>query len=132
MAEYLRRFLHFGKRICRKMFCFLHTISKQRPETVKAHLLQNGLTSRVHGNARRLPAHALSLADRQQMVQFISIYSEAHAILLPGRVPGYKRDDLQLLPVSTTKRQVWMQFNEWLHSLATSGCPVTYTTFCRT
>ena len=35
-------FLHLGKRICRKMFCFLHTISKQRLETVKAHLLQNG------------------------------------------------------------------------------------------
>ena len=125
-------FLHLGKRICRKMFCFLHTICKQRLETVKAHLLQNGFTSRVHGNARRLPVHTLSLADLQQMVQFISNYSEAHAILLSGRVPGYKRDDLELLPASTTKRQIWMQFNESLHSLATPGRTVTYTTFYRT
>ena len=96
-----------------------------------AHLLQNGLTSRVHGNTRRLPAHALSLGDRQQMMQFVSNCAETHAILLPGRVPGYKRDDVQFVPASTTKRQVWMLY-ESLHSLDTPGRAVTYTSFCRT
>lgn len=37
------------------------------------------------------------------MVKFIVSYAEDNAILLPGRIPGYKRDDVQLLPSNTTK-----------------------------
>ena len=37
-------------------------------------------------------------------------YAEKNAILLPGRIPGYKRDTIQLLPSSTTKK---------VHTLAT-------------
>ena len=73
-------------------------------------VLANRLTSRVHGNTRRLPAHALSLDDRHNIVQYIRNYAEVNAILLPGRVPGYKHDDVQLLPAAATKRQVWMMF----------------------
>ena len=40
----------------------------------------------------------------KNVVKFLQNYSENHAILLPGRIPGYKRDDLQLLPSSTTKK----------------------------
>jgi len=38
------------------------------------------------------------LEDVQYVVHFILHYTEANAILLPGRIPGYKRDDVQLLP----------------------------------
>ena len=31
-------------------------------------------------------------------------HTEANAILLPGRIPGYKRDDLKLLPSDTSKK----------------------------
>jgi hypothetical protein len=37
-------------------------------------------------------------------LRFLRSYAEVNAILLPGRIPGYKRDDLQLLPSSTTKK----------------------------
>ena len=37
-------------------------------------------------------------------------------MVLPGRVPGYKSSDIQLLPSSTTKHQVWE-----LYQQATSG-----------
>ena len=59
---------------------------------------------RVHGNTRRLPKHALKLDEVKNLVAFLSNYAEENAILLPGRIPGYKRDDVQLLPSNTTKK----------------------------
>ena len=32
---------------------------------------------------------------------------DSNAMLLPGRVPGYKDSDVKLLPSSTTKRTIW-------------------------
>ena len=55
-------------------------------------------------------------------------YAEANSILLPGCIPGYKRDDIQLLQSSTTKRAVWLLYEE---SASTNGVrSVAYTTFC--
>ena len=54
------------------------------------------LAARVHGNVRRLPKHALNLEEVKNLVTFLTNYAEKNAILLPGRIPGYKRDDLQL------------------------------------
>ena len=34
-------------------------------------------------------------------------YAEQHALLLPGRVPGYSRSDIKLLPSSVSKRVIW-------------------------
>ena len=77
---------------------------KDRFQNLKASYLASGLTTRTHGNARRLPKHVLKLEEVKNLVTFISNYAEKHAILLPGRIPGYKRDDIQLLPSSTTKK----------------------------
>ena len=38
--------------------------------------------------------------------------TEANAMVLPGRVPGYKSSDIQLLPSSTTKHQVWELYQQ--------------------
>ena len=35
---------------------------------------------------------------------FLANHAKEHAILLPGRIPGHKRDDMQLLPSSTTRK----------------------------
>ena len=43
-------------------------------------------------------------------VKFIKNYAEDHAITLPGRVPGYRKADVLLLPSCSTKKQVWRQY----------------------
>ena len=78
----------------------------------------------------RLPANAVSFVDTQRVVQFLTTHAEANAILLPGRIPGYKRTDVQLLPSSTTKRQVWLQYCSSLQSLSQTHHQVAYSTFC--
>ena len=76
-----------------------------------------------------LPHNTTKLSDIKNAVRYILQYAEDHAILLPGRIPGYKRDDLQLLPSSTTKREVWHLY----HSAASKGADtkaVGYSLFC--
>ena len=73
-------------------------------KNVKASYLASGLTTRVHGNCERRPKHALTIDEIKSLVMFMNNYAEKNAILLPGRIPGYKRDTIQLLPSSTTKK----------------------------
>ena len=61
---------------------------------LKASFLATGLTMRVHGNANRLPKHVLKLDAVKNLVTFLSNYAEKNAILLPGRIPGYKQENL--------------------------------------
>ena len=50
-------------------------------------------------------------------------------MVLPGRVPGYKRTDVKLLPSSTTKHQVWELCQE--AAAEKSMKSVGYSTFTR-
>ena len=76
------------------------------------HVKFEGLRPRVHGNTYRKPKHALAHSSIQYVVRFLYIYAEQHALLLPGRVPGYSRTDIQLLPSSVSKRSVWIVYKE--------------------
>ena len=120
-------FFHGGHKICIKTFCFLHTIGLSKFKSIKASFESNGLVPRKRPYSK--PPHALRLSDFQYVVKFVSNYAEEHAILLPGRIPGYKRDDVKLLPSSTTKRAVWTHY----HTAAKSASDVRavgYSTFC--
>ena len=76
--------------------------------------------------AKVVPHNATKLSDIKNVVRFSFQYAKDHTILLPGRIPGYKRDDLQLLPSSTTKQEVYHQA-----SLASSDTTaVCYSLFC--
>jgi len=88
---------------------------KDRFKAVKHHYLATGLTTRQHGNTKRIPHNALSYRETANVVKFLKNYAANHAILLPGRIPGYKRDDLQLLPSSTTKKVV-TSYWAWLET----------------
>ena len=98
---------HFqGYHVCRDTFVFLHTISIARLKALKQHWMENRMCPR--GRAKVLPHNTAKLSDIKNVVLQ---YAEDRAILLPGRIPGYKRDDLQLLPSSTTKRKVWKLYH---------------------
>ena len=121
-------FWHGGRRVCKKTFLFLHTISDKRLRNLQRTMRDNGLAPRRHGNLRRLPSNAISYIDTQRVVEFLRSYSEANAILLPGRIPGYKRTDIQLLPSSTTKRLVWQRY--CAATANSTNQQVAYSTFC--
>ena len=99
-----------GHRVCIDTFCFLHCMSQKRFKCIKSSWMENGLRPRT--TSRRTPHNTTRLSDVEDVVRFIFHFAEDNAILLPGRIPGYKRDDLQLLPSSTTKRQVWELYHD--------------------
>ena len=71
---------------------------------MKASYIANWLATRRHGNSKKLPHNALTFEENTNVITFLHNYAEANAILLPGRIPGYKRDDVVLLPSCTSKR----------------------------
>ena len=98
-------FMHHGHNICKVTFAFLYGIGiNHRVLAIRKHYQQQGLEPRTHQNSRRLPPRTLSFDDINRIVKYLQQYAEQHAILLPGRVPGCKRDDVKLLPSSNSKK----------------------------
>ena len=122
-------FTHQGKPVCLKMFRFLHGIGEKRLKNLTKSVKRNGLCPRVHGNTNKRLRHSLSFTSTEYVVRFLFSYAEQHALLLPGRIPGYTRDDLQLLPSSVSKRAVWKVYHDAAEVEGTIN-PVAYTTFC--
>ena len=100
-------FYHRGKHICRQTYLFLHNIGKKRYSNLKASVKEDGVLPRQHGNHRRVPRHAFRLEETQAVITFIRNYTEQNGIHLPGRIPGFKKTDIQLLPCHMTKKAVW-------------------------
>ena len=103
-------FYHRGMNICRKTYLFLHNMGKKKYENIKASVKQDGILPRQHGNLRRVPHNALTLEETQAVVTYITNYTEENGIYLPGRIPGFKKADIQILPCHTTKKAVWQQY----------------------
>ena len=93
--------------ICLMTFLFLHAIGKRRYDAILHHFLENEIQDRIHGNSKKLPHDGFTTPELKCIVSFLKNYAEENAILLPGRIPGFKRYDLQLLPTNTTKRSAW-------------------------
>ena len=83
--------------ICRNTFNFLHGAGKHKVHVMKNHFLDNGLAPREHGNTGNHPKHALTLGRILGIHQFVKNYAEQNTILLPGHIPGFKRDYVKVL-----------------------------------
>ena len=97
-------FMHRGYHLCRNTHMFLYGVSKHHIQSIKEHVLEHGLVTRTHGNTRRLPHPALTLDAILNVLRFITNYAEQNAILLPGRISQFKRDDIQVLSCSDSKK----------------------------
>jgi len=98
-------YMHNGCEVCKVTFGFIFGVgSKHKIDNIRTHYLDEGLTPRVHKNSKLRPHNALTFDDIMSIINFLQSYTEQHAILLPGRIPGYKRDDIKLLPSSNSKK----------------------------
>jgi hypothetical protein len=110
----MRDFYFEQRQLCRFGFIFLFNTSLRVFTALKKHYLENGITPRarksgkheifllkssysnyyvISGGRRKT---ALVLADVQHVVTFIVNYADTHAMVLPGRVPGFARDDVKV------------------------------------
>ncbi|XP_076449423.1 uncharacterized protein LOC143285915 [Babylonia areolata] len=101
-------YILMGKSVCSKTFCKLVCIGDQKLKTLCKHYKEFGLVPRnLKSGGRKNNTKALSLPDTERVVDFIKGYAQHHAVSLPGRVPGFKRDDIQLLPSAETKSGIF-------------------------
>ena len=103
-------FLYQSHPICKEMFLHMYGISKSRFQRLLEHYQNHGISVRVHGNSKRLPHNTLPQAIAEDVKNFLSNYAEENAVLLPGRIPGFKNEDIVLLSSSETKMHVWNCF----------------------
>ena len=68
------------------------------------------MSRRTHGNCKGLPPNTLPHAVVEDVIVFLSNYVEENAISLPGRIPGYKDNDIKLLSSHEMKTGVWHAF----------------------
>ena len=98
-------FMHNGYHMYINTFAFLFGIGANYwIKAIKRHYMENGMEPQVHKNTKWLPIKTASYEDILALVKFLQNYAETNAILLPGRIPGYKWDDLKLLPSNTSKK----------------------------
>ncbi len=120
-------YCHHGKTICHTTFRFLHCIGKTRLENLMLHIQNHGISPRLHGNLKRLPHNALSFVCVENVIRFLVNYAATNAILLPGRIPGYRSTDIKLLPSSVSKSGIWKLYNDSAESDGVKS--VGYSTF---
>ena len=99
-------FLFQSLSICKDMFLNLYGLSYSRFCRLKEHFENYGISPRTYGNCKRLPSNTLPTTVVEDVKSFLTNYVEENAISLPGRIPGYKSDDIKLLSASETKMSV--------------------------
>ena len=122
-------FLYLNRPICKEMFLNTYGISYSRFRRLKEHYEEHGICQRVHGNRKRLPHNTLPQTVTEDVKNFLTNYVEENAVLLPGRIPGFKKDDIRLLSSSDTKMSVWRAFKRTCDE--TGKQAVCYTTFLK-
>ena len=115
-------------RYARQPSCSFMESAGESSITIKKSFDENGLQPRIHGNSKWTLHHALSFEATKSVVMFLIEYAEENAIILPGRIPGYSRSDIKLLPSCMSKRSIWKVFEA---SKSSDTRSVGYSTFCR-
>ena len=88
-------------------------MSQDRLSSLISHYKDHGISPRQLGSGgRQNNTKALSFQDITQVVQYISGYSDDHALALPGRVPGIWRKGVNLLPSACTKISVYDSYKK--------------------
>ena len=88
------------------MFLHLYGLSDSRLRGLKEHYDKHGIFLRTHGNKKRLPSNTLLHLVTENLHNFLTNYVEENAIVLPGRIPGFKSDEVKVLPSCETKMSV--------------------------
>ena len=72
-------------------------ISDSQLSRLKEHYDKYGIFLRTHGNTKRLPSNTLPQLVTENVHNFLANYVEENAIVLPGRIPGFKSDEVKVL-----------------------------------
>ncbi|KAK7485394.1 hypothetical protein BaRGS_00023342 [Batillaria attramentaria] len=96
------------------MICF--SISQNKLTACLAHYMKHGVTPPEEWGGRKFNSKAFKPEDIQNTDRFIQNFAEDCALVLPGRIPGFKRSDIQILPSAYTKAAVWEHYRRLMQA----------------
>ena len=85
-------------------------MSKDKLTNIKKWYLEHGLIPRKKKSGGQQERTALTMDDIRNVTRFILNYAELHSIVLPGRVPGFSRTDIKILPSHESRASLWRQY----------------------
>ena len=91
------------------MFLHLYGRGYSRFRRLRERYQEHRIYPRTHGNTKRVPKNATSKKSLEAVHAFIDNYVEENAIVLPGRFPGFKSEEIRLLSSLETKMSVWRE-----------------------
>ena len=100
--------------VCVKFCLYVHvlfnSIGDKHLRNMMAHFKENkGPCHRIDRRGGRINnKNALTLEETNHVVDFIKNFAEDWAVSLPGRAPGFRRDDILLLSSSTPKSETYV------------------------
>ena len=89
------------------MFLISHGLNYSRFGRLKEYYQNQGIATRIYGNTNGLPENTLSQVTIERVRTFLLNYVEENAISHPGGIPGFKSDDINVLPSYVTKLSIW-------------------------
>ena len=99
-----------SKPICKQTFLHFYGITYSRFRRLNKHYELHIISPRQHGNTKRLPENTLPQATIEDVHSFLANCVEENAIVLPGRIPGFKSDKVKVLTSCETKIGVWRTY----------------------
>ena len=66
--------------MCQNAFLYLENTTLHQIKSIRKHMMDHGVSPRVHGNHKRTPINVLPLDTYQLAIRFLEEYLEKHAI----------------------------------------------------
>ena len=101
-----------GVEVCVGAFLYVYGLGKRQLENLLAHLEQNGLVPRVHGNTGRKPKHALTFPVIENLVEFLHKHAVDFGIPHPAPLHGRDGTPPTFLPASQNYQTVHKMYLE--------------------
>ena len=100
--------LHQGKLVCKRMFCFMHTIG----DTCLKNLIKNYQTKLIVWQLNLIhqecsTPHTQSVSSSLWYVSCSNMQSRMGLYCMAVYIPGYSRSDVKLLSSSISNRGIW-------------------------
>ena len=116
--------------VCKEVFLFYYGETIDRLKRLQKHKLEAVVSTTTHGNVGRMPIHACSKQDKNDIKAFITNYAATHGMPDPGRDLRHGKGRLRiLLPSVLNYKSVHRSYELSLHSENKSA--VGYRTFLR-
>lgn len=103
------KYRYKGKEVCLNAFLYLENTTLHQLKCIRKHLIDHGVTPRIHGNHRKKPHNTFSLDIYQHATRFLQAYFDEHCI----KASLGKKKGLILLPATMSCKKIHTEYKSF-------------------